>query len=145
MSLGAVTESVSSDLVTMNNYVQLPLSASALRCDPSRESRTYSSETHCHTTNRKWTRFAEKGGIGKAIGKVDKLAEPESGQLMFMEAETLIVLAPLGRRRLRCTIDTVLNVDCMQNLVSILVHAKAWLACSGKLMQFVPQARSHRH
>lgn len=55
-------------------FVQLPLSASALR---------------------KWTRFAEKGGIGKAVGKLDKLAEPDTDQLMFMEGEELVVLMQL--------------------------------------------------
>jgi hypothetical protein len=56
----------------------------------------------CFREHRKWTRFAEKGGIGKAVGKVDKLAEPDSDQLMFMQSETLVVLAPLGERPRTC-------------------------------------------
>ena len=45
--------------------------------------------------NRKWSRFGQKGGIGRAKGKVDKLAEPDSDELMFMEDEEVVVLALL--------------------------------------------------
>jgi hypothetical protein len=42
-------------------------------------------------------RFAAKGGIGSAVGLTDKLAQPESNELMFMDGEDLIVLMHLGK------------------------------------------------
>ena len=48
-----------------------------------------------YASNRKWSRFGQKGGIGRAKGKVDKLAEPDSDELMFMEDEEVVVLALL--------------------------------------------------
>ena len=78
----------------MGEYVQFPLSASALR---SVHAVPGSRSPLITYRRRKWTRFADKGGIGTAVGALDKLAEPDSNQLMFMEGEHLVVLMHLGR------------------------------------------------
>jgi len=48
------------------------------------------------TTPRKWLRFSDKGGIGKALAIIDKLAESGTDELMFMDGDELVVLMQLG-------------------------------------------------
>lgn len=50
----------------------------------------------CHSC-RKWLRFSEKGGIGKAVSIADRLAESGTDELMFMEGDAITVLMQLGR------------------------------------------------
>lgn len=64
---------------------------------------------------RKWTRFADKGGIGKAIGALDKLAEPDSHELMFIEGEHLIVLTHLCRLMDLSRLASFLITDIVMN------------------------------
>lgn len=64
---------------------------------------TLSRLTMSCASNRKWSRFGQKGGIGRAKGKVDKLAEPDSDELMFMEDEEVVVLALLRESSRRVT------------------------------------------
>ncbi|BGP00085.1 GTPase-activating protein GYP5 [Rhodotorula toruloides] len=46
---------------------------------------------------QRWVRFAVKGGIGKAVAKVDKASEDGVRDLMFLEGDTVTVLMDLGR------------------------------------------------
>ncbi|KAJ8293553.1 Ecotropic viral integration site 5 [Rhodotorula toruloides] len=46
---------------------------------------------------QRWVRFAVKGGIGKAVAKVDKASEDGVRDLMFLEGDTITVLMDLGR------------------------------------------------
>lgn len=47
-------------------------------------------------SHRKWLRFSEKGGIGRAVSLADKLAESGTDELMFMEGEPITVLMQLS-------------------------------------------------
>ncbi len=44
----------------------------------------------------KWSRFAIKGGIGRAVAKEDRIAEGMD-QLMFIQGDELVVLIDLGK------------------------------------------------
>lgn len=44
----------------------------------------------------KWSRFAVKGGIGKATANEDRIADGQ-GELMFMAGDQLTVLVDLGQ------------------------------------------------
>ncbi|BGP25220.1 proteophosphoglycan ppg4 [Rhodotorula toruloides] len=46
---------------------------------------------------QRWVRFAVKGGIGKAVAKVDKASEDGVRDLMFLEGDMVTVLMDLGR------------------------------------------------
>lgn len=46
---------------------------------------------------RKWLRFSDKGGIGKAVSLADRLAESGTDELMFMEGDPIVVLMQLGQ------------------------------------------------
>lgn len=66
--------------------------------------------------HRKWSRFGQKGGIGRAKGKVDKLAEPGSDELMFMEDEEVVVLTLLR--------ELVLSADCKVTMFTVYIKAR---------------------
>lgn len=59
---------------------------------------------------RKWLRFSDKGGIGKAVSLADRLAESGTDELMFMEGDPITVLMQLGQLSLfdsHCTSSRV--------------------------------------
>ncbi|KAK9899458.1 hypothetical protein P389DRAFT_178616 [Cystobasidium minutum MCA 4210] len=73
----------------MEDYVQLPLTATALR---------------------KWLRFSDKGGIGKAVSLIDKLAENGTDELMFMEGDPITVLMQLDNGRYLGSCEGVVGI-----------------------------------
>ncbi|GJN91048.1 hypothetical protein Rhopal_004063-T1 [Rhodotorula paludigena] len=48
---------------------------------------------------QRWNRFANKGGIGKAKAKVDRVSEDGERDLMFLQGDMIIVLMELGEAR----------------------------------------------
>lgn len=46
----------------------------------------------------KWSRFAIKGGIGKATANEDRIADQE-GELMFITGDELTILVDLGTKQ----------------------------------------------
>ena len=45
---------------------------------------------------QRWTRFAQKGGIGRARARVDKVSQDAAKDLMFLEGDDIVVLMELG-------------------------------------------------
>lgn len=73
----------------MEEYIQLPLTAAALR---------------------KWLRFADRGGIGQAVSLSDRLAESGTDELMFMEGEPITVLVQLDNERYLGSCEGVVGI-----------------------------------
>ncbi|GAA5857652.1 hypothetical protein JCM9279_006477 [Rhodotorula babjevae] len=45
---------------------------------------------------QRWYRFAQKGGVGRARAKVDKVSQDAARDLMFLEGDEVVVLMDLG-------------------------------------------------
>ncbi|GAA5956103.1 hypothetical protein JCM21900_002594 [Sporobolomyces salmonicolor] len=45
---------------------------------------------------QRWVRFSAKGGVGKAVARVDKVSEDASRDLMMLEGDEVVVLMDLG-------------------------------------------------